>query len=65
MDPLPNVVVRTSSPPMFSLQEDGQWILEFEDAGVAVILSAEQARRINDDYLSQKLGGPFEDDLTS
>jgi hypothetical protein len=64
MDTLPNVVVRTADKPSLCRQDQPGgtgWVLEFGDAGVAVILDDAQVRTINDDYLSQMLGGPFED----
>ncbi len=60
MDPLPNVTVCTAEAPLLSLQDDGRWVLEFEDAGVAVILESAQVRSIVDSFLSQQLGGPEE-----
>jgi hypothetical protein len=65
MDHLPKIVIQTDTPPLLELHEDGQWTLEFNDAGAAVILSGEQVRRINTDYLDQMMGGPldsFEED---
>ena len=61
MDPLPNVVVRTTEFPSLCRQVDGSWVLEFGDAGVAVLLTTEQLRSAVDDFLAQRLGGPFED----
>jgi hypothetical protein len=47
--------------PLLAHQADGSWVLEFEDAGVAVLLTTEQVRHALDDFLAQQLGGPFED----
>lgn len=58
---LPNVVIRVQEAPMLLLELDGSWTLLLGDAGVAVLLDAAQVRTMNDDYLSQMLGGPFED----
>jgi hypothetical protein len=61
MDPLPATVVRTESLPLLARQADDSWVLEFADAGVAVLLTTEQVRHAVDDFLAQQLGGPFED----
>jgi hypothetical protein len=61
MDPLPATVIRPEGVPLICAQEDGSWVLELVDEGVAVVLSAEQARRVVDDFLSQLLGGPSDD----
>jgi hypothetical protein len=59
---LPNVVIRTEEAPSLCLEEDGSWSLLFGDAGVIVLMGAAAVRTMNADYLSQQLGGPFEDD---
>jgi hypothetical protein len=62
MDPLLATVIRPTDSPLICQQEDGSWRLDLPDAGVTVVLSTEQLRRVVDDYLAQSLGGPFEDD---
>ena len=57
-----NTVIRTTEAPSLCREEDGSWSLVLDDAGVVVILDGAAVRTINDDYLSQMLGGPFEDD---
>lgn len=57
-----STVIRATESPSLLLEDDGSWTLLLEDAGAAVVLDASQVRKISDDYLSQQLGGPFEDD---
>lgn len=56
MDPLPAVVVRTSDPaPLVESQEDGSFVLTFEDVGVAVLLDADQLHGLVRNALGSQL----------
>jgi hypothetical protein len=61
MDPTLATVIRPTDSPLVSSQADGSWNLDLPDAGVTIVLSTKQVRRIVDDFLEQSLGGPFED----
>jgi hypothetical protein len=62
MDPLPATVIRPTGSPVICAQDDGTWLLEFVDEGVAAVLTTPQVRKIVDDFLEQSLGGPFDTD---